>query len=205
MIILFSIIAITVAVSVSAFNNRELMAKMQFNPYLIQNRRQAHRFVSYGLVHADWGHLGINMFVFYSFGRIVLEYYQYYFGSKGIMYFLMLYIAGLAFSTIADFARQKNNFYYNAVGASGAVSAIVFASILFEPMSKIYLFFIPIGIPAFIFGVLYLAYSAYMAKRNQDNIGHDAHFWGAVFGFVFTIILKPSLIPAFFESILNGF
>jgi membrane associated rhomboid family serine protease len=100
-----------------------------------------------------------------------------------------------------DFGKYKDNAYYNAVGASGAVSAIVFASILFNPGGKIYLFFIPIGIPAVIFGALYLVYSYYMSKRGRDNVGHSAHFWGAVFGFVFTILLKPELFMLFVEKI----
>jgi membrane associated rhomboid family serine protease len=96
-------------------------------------------------------------------------------------------------SVLPSFGKYKNDPGYNAVGASGAVSAVVFASILFVPLGKIYLFFIPIGIPAFIFGGLYLIYSAYMAKRGGDNIGHDAHFWGALFGFVYTIAIKPKV------------
>ncbi len=205
MILNYIIIAITVAVSVAAFSNRDITARLQFNAYLVQNRRQWYRFLSYGLVHADWVHLFINMFVFYSFGRIVIQYYDYFFGLQGWLYFALLYIGGLAFSVVADYGKHKENFYYNAVGASGAVSAVVFASIIFQPMGKIYLFFIPIGIPAFIFGILYLVFSAYMAKRSQDNIGHDAHFWGAVFGFVFTILLDFDLLPRFFNQIISGF
>ncbi len=205
MTIIYIIIAITVFVSISAFNNREWMSKMQFNAYLINNRKEWHRFLSYGLVHADFMHLFINMFVFYSFGSVVIQYFQQLFGMQGWLYFILLYVGGLAFSTLFDFGRHKHNFYYNAVGASGAVAAIVFASILLQPMGKIYLFLIPIGIPAFIFGILYLIFSAYMARRSQDNIGHDAHFWGAVFGFVFTILLKPGLFLRFFDRIFSGF
>jgi membrane associated rhomboid family serine protease len=205
MILTYIIIAITVAVSVAAFSNRDITAQLQFNAYLVQNRRQWYRFLSYGLVHADWVHLFINMFVFYSFGRIVIQYYDYFFGLQGWLYFALLYIGGLAFSVVADYGKHKQNIYYNAVGASGAVSAVVFASIIFQPMGKIYLFFIPIGIPAFIFGILYLIFSAYMAKKSQDNIGHDAHFWGAVFGFVFTILLDFDLLPRFFDQIVSGF
>jgi membrane associated rhomboid family serine protease len=106
-------------------------------------------------------------------------------------------------SVVPAYGKNKENIHYNAVGASGAVSAIVFTSILFQPLSKIYFFFIPIGIPAIIFGILYLWYSWYMSKKNIDNIGHDAHFWGAIFGIVFTIAIKPSIILYFFNQITS--
>ena len=205
MIINLLIIAITVGVSIAAFSNREIMAKMQFNAYLINHRKEWHRFLSYGLVHADWVHLFINMFVLYSFGRIVITYFNHFFGMQGWLYYILLYLGGLGFSVLFDFGKHKENFYYTAVGASGAVSAVVFSSIIFQPMGKIYLFLIPIGIPAFIFGFLYLIFSAYMSKRSSDNIGHDAHFWGAVFGFAFTILLDFNLFSRFIDQIMNGF
>ena len=109
------------------------------------------------------------------------------------------------FSVLASFGKHKDDFGYNAVGASGAVSAVVFASIIFYPTGKIFLFFIPIGIPAFIFGIIYLVYSAYMANRNVGNIGHDAHFWGAIFGAMFTVTLKPTLFMSCIEQIKDLF
>ena len=141
--------------------------------------------------------------VLYSFGRIVEQYYGFYFSLKGILYYLLLYIGGTALSTLPSYGKHKDDYSYTAVGASGAVSAVVFASIVFDPLNKIYIFLIPIGIPAIIFGILYLVYSWYMGKKNIDNIGHDAHFWGAIFGFVFTILLKPVLLLQLF-SILTG-
>ena len=129
--------------------------------------------------------------------------YGYYFGLKGILYYLLLYIGGTALSTVPSYGKYKDDYSYTAVGASGAVSAVVFASIVFDPLNKIYIFLIPFGIPAIIFGILYLGYSWYMGKKNIDNIGHDAHFWGAVFGFVFTILLKPVLLVQLF-TILTG-
>jgi membrane associated rhomboid family serine protease len=114
-----------------------------------------------------------------------------------------LYIGGAALSTLPSYGKHKDDYSYTAVGASGAVSAVVFASIIFDPWSKLIIFPIPIGIPAILFGFLYLIYSWYMGKKNIDNVGHDAHFWGAVFGFVFTIILKPALFGHLL-SILTG-
>lgn len=197
------IILITVVVSVLAFSNGDLFRRLVFNAYDIKHFKNTYRFLSYALIHGDWIHLLVNMMVLYSFGRIVEQYYGYYFGLKGILYYLLLYIGGTALSTLPSYGKYKDDYSYTAVGASGAVSAVVFASIVFDPLNKIYIFLIPFGIPAIIFGILYLGYSWYMGKKNIDNIGHDAHFWGAVFGFVFTILLKPVLLVQLF-TILTG-
>jgi membrane associated rhomboid family serine protease len=199
------IIAVTVIVSLLAFNNHEIFRRLAFNAYDIKHFKNSYRFLSYALIHADWIHLFINMMVLYSFGRIVEEYYEMLFGIKGILYFILLYIGGTALSTLPSYGKHKDDYSYTAVGASGAVSAVVFTYILFDPMGKLTIFPIPIGIPAILFGILYLIYSAYMGKKNIDNVGHDAHFWGAIFGFVFTIILKPELIVRFFSILSNIF
>ena len=198
------IIALTALISILAFSNRELFRRFVFNAYDIKHFKHGYRFLSYALIHADWIHLLINMMVLYSFGQVVEAYYGFIFGPKGIFYYVLLYIGGIVLSTTPSYGKHRDDYTYSAVGASGAVSAVVFASILFDPLNKIYLFMLPIGIPAVIFAVLYLVYSWYMAKRNIDNIGHDAHFWGAVFGFVFTLALKPSLINHFFLSIQSA-
>jgi membrane associated rhomboid family serine protease len=199
------IIAITVIVSLLAFNNRDIFRRLAFNAYDIKHFKNSYRFLSYALIHADWMHLLINMMVLYSFGRIVEVYYLFHFGNKGLLYYILLYIGGTALSTLPSYGKHKDDYSYTAVGASGAVSAVVFASIVFDPLSKIYLFLIPIGIPSILFGVLYLIYSAYMGKKNIDNIGHDAHFWGAIFGFAFTVILKPTLIVSLYSTIIDAF
>jgi len=203
MTITIIIILVTVAVTILAFNNHELFRRLAFNAYDIKHFKNSYRFVSYALIHADWIHLLINMMVLYSFGRVVETYYGIYFGNKAILYYLLLYIGSTAISTLPSYGKHKDDYTYTAVGASGAVSAVVFASIIFDPLSKIYIFLIPIGIPAIIFGGLYLAYSWYMGKKNIDNVGHDVHFWGAIFGFVFTIILKPALFMNLI-AILSG-
>jgi membrane associated rhomboid family serine protease len=141
------------------------------------------------------------MMVLYSFGGIVEEFFQYHFQFKGFIYFFLLYIGGICFSTLYDFGKYKNEVFYNAVGASGAVSAVVFSSIILYPAGKIFLFFVPIGIPAPLFGLLYLVYSAYMVKQGTGNIGHSAHFWGAVYGIVFTIAIKPEFFTLFIEQL----
>jgi membrane associated rhomboid family serine protease len=202
---ILTIIAVTCLVSVMAFRNPVLMNRLQFNAYAIKHQKQAYRFFSYGLVHAGIAHLAINMFVLWSFGRIVYDIYLYLFGNLGILYFLILYIGGIMFSVLFDFGRHKNDEWYNAVGASGAVSAVVFASIILYPAGGVYLFFIPIEIPSPVFGILYLVYSASMARRGRDNIGHDAHFWGAIYGVVLTIAFKPELFLSFMNEVTNIF
>ncbi len=205
MIVTIIIIAITVLVSVLAFGNRELFRRLAFNAYDIKHFKNSYRFLSYALVHADWIHLLINMIVLYSFGRVVETYYGVYFGMKGYLYYLLLYIGGAALSTLPSYGKHKDDYTYTAVGASGAVSAVLFASIIFVPLGKITIFPIPIGIPAILFGPLFLIYSAYMNKKNIDNVGHDAHFWGAIFGVVFTIALKPALAVNLYNTLLSVF
>lgn len=195
------IIISTGIVSFLAFQNQQLFDKLKFNAYYIRRDREWHRFLSHALLHADFAHLIINMIVLWSFGRVVQSFFSMDFGGMGLLYFLGLYIGGAFFSTLYDYAKQKDNIYYNAVGASGAVAAVVFASIILYPGGSIFLFFIPIGIPSWLFGLLYLVYSAYMGKRGQGNIGHNAHFWGSVFGIVFTILINPDYVYNFFNQL----
>jgi membrane associated rhomboid family serine protease len=197
------LIIVTIIISVMAFSRPDIFDKLKFNAYRTAHQKEYWRLLTYGFVHADWVHLGVNMFVLFSFGSVVSAYFEVVFAGKDIFYYLLLYFGGLFISAAPGFGKHKENIYYNAVGASGAVSAIVFSSIVFDPMNKIYLFLIPIGIPAILFGILYLVYSAYMDKKGSDNIGHDAHFWGGIYGFVFTIILKPDLFFHFLSQIFG--
>ncbi len=199
----YIIAVLTIIVSIIGFSNRSLFDKLTFNPYLINKNRQVYRFLTHALVHGSTMHLVFNVLVLVSFGIGVEHYFKTIWGSLGLYYFILLYVGGVLISSAPSYFKHRENPYYTAVGASGAISAVVFASMLFDPWSRIYIMFIPIGIPAFIFGVLYLIFSAYMSKRGGDNIGHDAHFWGAVFGFIFTIILRPELFLRFIELIFN--
>lgn len=195
----------TSLISIYALYNQELFGRLKFNAYAIRHQGQGWRFLSYGLIHADWVHLFINMFVLYSFGKAVIEAYRYYFDLKGYLFYLLLYIGGIGFSVLFDYGKHKDDPHYNAVGASGAVSAVLFASILVFPTGSVYLFPIPFPLPSVVFGVIYLVYSAIMARRGTGNIGHNAHFWGAIFGLVFTIALKPILAVSFWQQIMNLF
>ena len=201
MTITIIIILLTVLISFLCLNNIELFDKLKFNAYDVKHSNQWYRFFTYGFLHAGWLHLFINMLVLYSFGSIVETYLKFYFPEKYILYYLLLYIGGLILSIIPAYGKNKNDVFYNSVGASGAISAVLFSSIILYPAGKVSLFFIPIGIPSPIFGVLYLAYEYYMSKRVRDNIGHDAHFWGAVFGVVYIIAIKPLFAISFLEQI----
>jgi membrane associated rhomboid family serine protease len=125
------------------------------------------------------------------------------FGTKGALFFILLYIGGLAMSSLYSYEKNKNNMYYNALGASGAVSAVVFAYIILAPTQKLIFIFLPIPIPAYLFGILFLGAEYYLGKRGQSNIGHDAHFGGAIYGIAFTLILKPSLLHTFIAQIFG--
>jgi len=174
-----------------------------FNAYMIHHRKEWWRFFSSGILHADWMHLAFNMFSFYMFGRGVEEAFSYMFGVKGTFFFLLLYVGGIAMSSLYSYEKQKHNIYYNALGASGAVSAVIFAYIIIAPTAKLGFLFIPVPIPAYLFGLIFLGIEYYMGKKGNSNIGHDAHFWGAVYGALLTIVLKPALFMAFIEQIMN--
>jgi membrane associated rhomboid family serine protease len=201
MYVTIGISVVTVLLSLLGFSNREVFDKCKFNPYDIRHGGQWYRFFTYGFFHAGWFHLIINMLVLLSFGDLVEKAFHFYFHSRYVLYYLLLYFGAILLSVIPAFGKHKNDVFYNAVGASGAVSAVVFASILISPLQKVYLFFIPIGIPAVIFGFLYLAYEFYMSRRAKDNIGHDAHLWGAIYGLAFTILAKPKIFMDFLEKL----
>jgi membrane associated rhomboid family serine protease len=199
--ITYIIIAITVLVSITSMDNPTLKNKMMFNAYMIHNRKEWYRFFSNGLIHADYIHLGFNMFSLYMFGRGVEEGYAYLFEAKGVLFFILLYVGGIAMSSLYSYEKHKNDIYYNALGASGAVSAVIFAFIILHPTARLGFMFIPVPIPAYLFGFIFLGIEYYLGKRGNTNIGHDAHFWGAVYGALLTIILKPALVSEFIAQI----
>ncbi|MCB0516349.1 MAG: rhomboid family intramembrane serine protease [Chitinophagales bacterium] len=196
------IVVLTAITSIAAFNNPPFREQLLHIPYLVSTRKEYYRLLSSGFIHANWMHLIVNMWVLYMFGTQVEYTYKSLFGVWGNLYYVGLYLLGLLASSLPVQWKEQNNVAYRALGASGAVSAVVFAAILFSPTSNLYLFPFPFPIPAFIFGALYIFYEYYSARQNRyDGIGHDAHFYGAVFGFLFTLALEPSLFPYFIEQI----
>lgn len=202
-LILILILIITGVTSYMAFNNTEAFDKMKFNAYAILHHRQWHRFFTYGFIHANWMHLIFNLYVLWAFGKIVMLFFQYHFGNFANLYFIGLYFPAIALSSLWDFFRHCDDAYYNAVGASGAVSAVVFASIILYPQGQMGLIFIPIMLPSWIFGGLYLVYTIVMSRKQIDNIGHDAHFWGAIYGIAYTLLTVPNAFKNFLYHVLN--
>jgi membrane associated rhomboid family serine protease len=201
MAVTYGIILFTVVASAVCFSNEELFSRLKFNAFDIKHSNQWYRFFSYGFLHSGWVHLFINMIVLYSFGSLVERHLKVLFPERYILYYILLYLGGLLLSIIPAFGKYKNDVFYNAVGASGAVSSVIFASIIIFPKAPISFFFIPVEIPAWIFGFLYILYEFYMSRKAKDNIGHDAHFWGAVYGVIFMIALKPALVAGFLYQI----
>lgn len=183
------IIIITVLVSVTAFSNDKIMNDMIFVPGMVTVRNQWYRFFSCGLIHADIPHLAFNMLSLYLFGEEVEGKFQEIFLEKGKLFYLLLYVAALGVCLIPSYTRNKNSYHYRSLGASGAVSAVIFAGLLVLPGIEVGFFFIPPIIPGFIFGPLYLIISAVLDKKGTDNINHSAHLWGALFGLGFIIVL----------------
>ncbi len=190
------LVAITVLASVAAFRNSVVFGKLLFSPYAVQHQGQWYRMFSHGFIHADTMHLMVNMFVLWSFGSSVEALYPLVTELPVSVAFPVLYFGGMLFATLPGMAKHRNDPGYRSVGASGAVSAVVFAQILLLPTHKVSLFFLA-DLPAWLFGVLYLVYSQVMDKRGGDNVAHDAHFYGAVFGVLFTFALRPGLLLDF--------
>ena len=183
------IIITTVIVSIIAFNNQQVMDNLIFYPPAVTEKNQYYRFITCGFIHADVAHLAFNMISFYLFSSALVEpAFIGFFGDYGRAALLLMYVLALIVCLLPTYAKNKNNEKYRSLGASGAVSAVVFAGILISPLSQLGFFIIPPIIPGFIFGPLYLILSAYLERRGGDNINHSAHIWGALFGVAFLII-----------------
>jgi membrane associated rhomboid family serine protease len=183
------IIVSTVIVSVIGFKNQQVIDNLIFNPVAVSEKNQYYRFITCGFIHADVAHLAFNMISFYFFSQAIVEpKFIEFFGDYGRTFLLIMYVAALIVSIIPTYFKHRANDNYRSLGASGAVSAVVFAGLMISPLSQIGFFIIPPVIPGFIFGPLYLICSAYLEKRGGDNINHSAHIWGALFGVVFIIV-----------------
>lgn len=194
------LLAATALVSMAAFGNQRLFGALLFEPFAIRERAQWHRFITHAFVHANWAHLLVNLFVLFTFGQHVERALAGITPASGLV-FGLLYLGGIVFSALPGYRRHAANPDYRAVGASGAVSAVLFAYIMMTPTNGIRFLFFPQPVPAWVFGALYLAYSWHMDRRGGDNVAHDAHFFGALFGIVFMAIAHPAVVPAFFEQL----
>lgn len=194
------IIIANVVVSYMGFQNPSLQYKLTMNPVAILRQGQWYRVITSGFIHSNWTHLAFNMFTFYFFGRLVEQIFGALKGSQGGIYFLVFYLLGIVISDLPSLFKHKHNPHYNSLGASGGVAAVVFCSILFFPTNPICLYGF-ICIPGFILGVIYLIYSYTKGKNMSDNVNHDAHLIGAVFGLIFSVIMEPRVLASFVQQI----
>lgn len=188
------IIIITAILSIGGFSNQKVIDDLIFYPPAISRRKQWYRFITCGFIHADIFHLLFNMYALYSFGKGLEYLLNLYFGDNGTLLYVVMYLSALVICLLPSYLKNTDNYYYKSLGASGAVSAVVFACIAFRPMSEIGLVIIPgIGFPAFIFGIIYLAVTAYLDKRGGGNINHSAHLWGSIYGIVFVAVVSYTM------------
>jgi membrane associated rhomboid family serine protease len=193
-----AIVALTCIVSFAAFKNMRLLDRLLLWPPGIRRHHQYDRFLTCGFVHADFGHLLFNMFTLFSFGATMERIFAPAIGEAG---FAMFYAAAVVVSALPSYWRHRNDPNYRSLGASGAVSAVLFAYILLRPWSTILIFAFPV--PAIVFAIIYLGYTIYMDRVQRDRINHSAHLWGAIFGVLFTIALDPGVLPRFFEQLVH--
>jgi membrane associated rhomboid family serine protease len=202
------IVIVTVIVSGFAFLSYKVKEDLIFYPVAISRENQYYRFITYGFVHADLMHLIFNMYAFYLFGGACENSFVEIFGNNGKTFYILMYLLALIVCVIPDFMKYHGNPNYRSLGASGAVSAVVFAYILFQPLQGIGLVFIPIFIPGFLFGILFLIISYFLGKKGGTSVNHSAHIWGALFGIAFLIIFSQlfstyPLLDNFISSVKN--
>lgn len=196
------IIIITSIISYTGISNPKLIDHLIFYPPAVTNQKQWYRFFSCALIHADFTHLLFNMFSFYSFGVFVEANFNFLFGSMGSVLYLALYIISQFLCLIPTYVKHKNDYSYSSLGASGAVSAVIFAGIFLSPLQRLGLLFIPIPIPGFIFGILYLGITAYLDKKGKGGLNHSAHLFGALAGIGLLLIFGYAFSN---ENLLGNF
>ena len=191
------IIIITCLISIVAFSNEKVTNDMIFYPARMKGGREMHRLITHGFIHADFIHLGVNMLTLYFFGSV----------AEMLIFtkaqYIILYITAIPAASLFDLFKQKDNYNYRSLGASGAVSAVLFSTIILDPWVKGVCLYGALCLPNILFGILYILYSAYMSKKGRDNVGHNAHLWGAIYGFAFTAIIRPDLLKNFLEKLLH--
>lgn len=184
------IFLITIGASLWAFSDENIYARFILNPYVVSRGERVYTIITSGLIHADWNHLFFNLFSYFFFA-FQLE------AMLGHWQFALLYMASLVLSDLPTIQKHKEDIWYNSLGASGAISAVVFSFILFNPKAPMGILFIPVNIPAWLFGILYLVYCHFASKHARDNINHDAHLFGALSGILITIALQHEVVNNF--------
>lgn len=192
------IIGVTVLVSWLAWERPRLLDRLILWPPAVDRWKQWDRLLTHGFVHADWAHLLFNMITLYFFGRMVERWFVPYIGQAG---FALFYLSALLVAILPTYLRHRHDPRYRSLGASGAVSAVLFAFILVQPWSLIFVFFVPV--PAIVYAMLYIGYSIWMDRHGQDNVNHSAHLWGAGYGVLFTLMMEPRVLGVFLTRLLN--
>ena len=192
------LIGITVLVSWQAFNNPRLLDRLILWPPAIDRQKQYDRLLTHGFIHADWGHLIFNMITLYFFGSLVERWYVPAIGHVG---FVLFYLSAVVIAILPTYSQHRHDAHYRSLGASGAVSAVLFTFILIQPWSLIFVFFLPV--PAIVYAVLYVGYSIWMDKHGQDNVNHSAHLWGAAYGVMFALLVEPEVLDGFIQKLLH--
>lgn len=198
----YILIGVTVLTSLKGFSDSDFLYKWMNNPVRIRENKEYYRLISHQFIHGDAAHLFFNMFALYGFGNLVESYYIYFKGVElGEFNFIALYIMGGIFASFISLIRHKNNPNYNSLGASGAVSAVLFAAILLQPTSHVFFFFIEM--PAYVFGPLYIALEFYLDRKKNTGVAHDAHISGALFGLTFICLTNFEAVRATFINIFG--
>ena len=197
-IVTFLLIGVTVLVSWQAFNNPRLLERLILWPPAIERNRQYERLVTHGFIHADGQHLLFNMITLFFFGRVIEPVFV---AQIGVLGFAAFYLSAIVMAIMPTYFRHQHDSHYRSLGASGAVSAVLFSYILFAPWSLIFVFFLPV--PAILYAVAYVGYSIWMDRRGGDNINHSAHLWGAAYGVMFTLLMEPDVLGHFGRQVLQ--
>ena len=197
MAITLILVAITCAVSFAAMNNPKLLDRLILWPPAVNRKHEWYRLVSYGLIHADFMHLLFNMVTLYFFGRVMEGFYA---DKLGVAGFAIFYVAALVASILPSYRKHRDDTRYYSLGASGAVSAVLFAFILFQPWQLIYIFVLPV--PAILYAVAYVAYEIWSDRRGGSRVNHSAHLWGAAFGVAFTLAIEPAVLSHFLQQLV---
>ncbi len=209
--ITYTFLAIILVFSIYCFNDKVALNKYLFHPYSIFHNKEHYRFLTHAFIHGDYIHLAFNGLALYSFGLIMEEGFfgnpNFFDPKLGKIYYIILFTGGIYAASFTEYLRNKNNPSYSSLGASGAISSVLFSYIMVSPLSRISFFFFPMQ--GWIAGVLLLGVSFYLIRRKKtsdysDNISHESHFWGAIFGVIFTIVIKPSVIGQFVSQVFGN-
>lgn len=196
----YIIVGLTTLVSLYAFRDQTVMRRLIMNPYVVASRKEYFRFITSGFIHKDHMHLIFNMLSLFFFGTAVEQQFAFIFGTRAELYFILLYVLGIIVSDIPSYFKHRANPGYNSLGASGGVASVIFVFIILRPLDKICLYF-ALCVEGFILGALYLIFSYYQGRKANDNINHDAHLFGALFGLLFIVVLHPHSIPDFVRQV----